>query len=214
MDLQDFWQKKLQKYSLEEWSKGPNIFASQVIKYFPPVGRLLDLGAGIGQDSLYFKEKGYQVTAADFSKFGLDKIQGIKTELCDLSKTLPFPQNSFDVVYSHLALHYFDTKRTYELFDEIFAILKPGGIFATLLNTLSDPEASHSRTLIGEDFYLTPAGIQKHLFSADSLKKYVINFETLFLDEHGETYKDSIKTLIRFVGRKPLTSAPKLVPDQ
>lgn len=205
MNLQDYWQNKLSKYSQEPWSSGPNIFATQAIKYFPLSGKLLELGAGIGQDSKYFTTKGYDVLATDFSKFGLDQIHDLKTQICDLSQPLPFQTKSFDIIYSHLALHYFDNQRTGKLFSEIFTILKPGGIFATLLNTLSDPETSQSEKKIGEDLFLTPSGIQKHLFSSGSFKKYITKFEVLLLDENGETYKDKIKSLIRFVGRKPLS---------
>jgi SAM-dependent methyltransferase len=199
MNLQDFWQKKLSKYSQEEWATKPSIFATQVIKYFPSSGSLVDLGAGIGQDSQYFAEHGFQVLATDLVASEAQKIISV-----DLSQPLPFSSASFDVVYCHLSLHFFDTQRTQQLFDEIFSVLKPGGVFATLTNTLDDPEVSKSQN-IGEDLYLTPSGLQKRFFSVESMKTFTTKFETLLLDNLGETHKDETKSLIRFVGRKPLT---------
>jgi len=121
----------------------------------------------------------------------------------DLSRPLPFGPGSFDIVFSHLSLHYFPLVRTRELFEEIFTLLKPGGIFATLANTVDDPEIKRSEP-IEPDYYLTPSGIPKRFFSIDSMGKFTSGFETLLLDAHGQTHKDQINTLIRFVGRKPL----------
>ena len=204
MDIQSYWTKKLSKYSQEEWSNKPSIFATQAVQYFPKTGSLLDLGAGLGQDSSFFARQGYKVLATDISQFALDKIQGVNTQYCDLSLPLPFSPNSFNIIYSHLGLHFFNTKRTRQLFSEIYTILSPGGIFATLVNTIDDPEAGVSKK-IGPDLYITPSGLQKRLFSPKSLALFTKKFETLLLDSQGETYKDNIKILVRFVGRKPLT---------
>lgn len=144
------------------------------------------------------------VVACDFSQFALDQAKfrmNAEFKLVDMNKPLEFQRESFDVVYSHLALHYFNHKRTQDLFDEIYDILKPGGIFATLTNTIDDPEVSES-TLIEEGLYMTPVGIQKMFFSIDTLAKFVSKFETILLDNRGETHKDPIKTLIRYVGQK------------
>jgi SAM-dependent methyltransferase len=202
MDLQDYWQKKLIRYSQESWSSQPSIFAAEVLPYLPFGGSLLDLGAGLGQDSRFFAQKGYRVLATDFSPYALKQIKGVSTRLVDLSLPLRFPPASFDIVYSHLALQYFDLSRTMSLFSEIYSVLKPEGIFAILLNTLDDPEIEAS-TPVGDDLYLTPGGLQKRYFSISTLRPLVENYEILLLDNHGRTQKDSIQTLIRFVGRKP-----------
>jgi len=194
------WNTKHRKYIDQDWITKPTIFATVAIKYFPKTGSLLELGSGQGQDSKYFTELGYKVLATDFSDYALSKIPNIKTQVVDLSLPLPFSSNSFDIVYSHLALHYFDKKRTQELFDEIFNFLKPGGIFATLTNTIEDREISTGTKI--EDEYYQIGDIQKRFFSIDSMRKFTSKFETLLLDNHGETHKDEIKTLIRYIGKK------------
>ena len=176
-----------------------------MIKYFPKGARILELGCGQGQDSKYFANLGFEVTATDFSQFALDQIRDerISKQRVNLSNKLPFENNSFDIIYSHLTLHYFDKERTQSLFDEIYDILKPGGIFATFNNTMDDPEVLNS-TLIEEGLYMTPVGIQKRFFTTDSLAKFTSKLETILLDDKGQTHKDEIKTLIRFVGIKPV----------
>jgi SAM-dependent methyltransferase len=206
MTNQDYWLKKHQKYIREDWISQPTIFATQVARYFPKSAKILELGAGQGQDSRYFANRDFQVLATDFSKYALDQILDpcVSKQIVDLSQVLPFAPESFDVVYSHLALHYFDSRRTRQLFDEIYAILKPGGIFAALLNTTDDPEVGDSR-LIEDNLYLTPSGIQKRFFSVDILRTYISGYQIIILDNRGATHKDRIRTLIRFVGKKVTT---------
>lgn len=150
-----------------------------------------------------FANHGYQVLATDFSQFALDQISDarIQKQLVDLTQPLPFPNNSFDIVYSHLALHYFSTPRTQALFDEILASLKPKGVFATLTNSIDDPEVTTAIKI--EDEFYRSGGVQKRYFSVTSMEKFTSKFQTLLLDNHGQTHKDKISTLIRFVGRKP-----------
>lgn len=208
MDPQNYWQKQHQKYSLFDWITKPTIFAQQVISLFPKKGKLIDLGAGQGQDSRYFAQSSFQVTSTDFTQEALDisKNQSENLDIdfknVDLTQPLPFADNSFDIVYSHLALHYFNQTITQQLFNEIHRILKTGGVFATLVNTHHDPEVLES-TPIEPEFWLSPVGIEKRFFSIDSLKRMVKNqYQIIILDEHGETYKDTIKNLIRFIGKK------------
>lgn len=204
MNTQGYWDQKHDKYAEQDWIVKPTIFATQVINFFPKGAKILELGCGQGQDTKYFTDNGFSVVACDFSNHALDLARSrVNAEFkqIDLGQTLDFPAESFDVVYSHLALHYFDQKRTEDLFNEIYNILKPGGIFATFNNTMDDPEIPNS-TKIEEGLYMTPVGIQKRFFTIDSFFKLVSRFETILLDNKGETHKDPIKTLIRFVGKK------------
>ena len=210
MEPKKFWNKKHVDYSSKKWIDKPTIFAQFSVKYFLKRGRLLELGAGQGQDSRYFTRLGFEVLATDFSSKALsllkEKSKGgklkIETQIVDLRERLPFQDCSFDIVYSHLALHFFDYNTTQTLFKEIARILKKGGIFATLLNTIDDPQVKEFEK-IEEDYYQEPGKILKRYFSPESLRQFVDKkFSFLILDAKGETYKDIIKTLIRFVGRK------------
>lgn len=199
-----YWQKAHEKYATKDWIVKPTIFATQVINYFPKSSYILELGCGQGQDSIYFAQRGHKVLACDLSDFALGKAprnSNIEYRHLDLLEKLPFQNNTFDVVYSHLALHYFDDTRTQELFDEIYSVLKMGGVFCALTNTIDDPEVN-TLTKIADEYYITQEGLKKRFFSVKSMGKYTTNFEKILLDNHGETHKDEIKTLIRFVGRK------------
>ena len=63
-----------ERYSASElvWSAGPNRFLSEEVGGLHP-GRALDLGAGEGRNAIWLAELGWDVTAVDFSRVGIEK---------------------------------------------------------------------------------------------------------------------------------------------
>jgi SAM-dependent methyltransferase len=63
-----------ERYSRDEfeWSTRPNQFVAAELAGLPP-GRALDLAAGEGRNAVWLAERGWRVTAVDFSRVGLDK---------------------------------------------------------------------------------------------------------------------------------------------
>jgi len=209
--LKDYWKKTHEIYSKKSWVNNTTIFAQFAVGYFPKQGKFLDLGAGQGQDSRYFAKLGYDVTSTDISDSALeiskDKAskEGLEMKLMevDISNRLPFEDNSFDIIYSHLALHYFSDEKTKEIFQDVYRVLKPNGILACLFNTIEDPETSDPNyKLIEGDYYRSPEGLLKRYFSVEYLEQITKNlFVPVVLDKKGETHKDEIKSLIRFIGK-------------
>jgi SAM-dependent methyltransferase len=54
------------------WATGPNQFVAAELADLPP-GRAIDLAAGEGRNTVWLAERGWRVTAVDFSRVGLDK---------------------------------------------------------------------------------------------------------------------------------------------
>src|SRR5579872_6477726 len=96
----DYWKNKRETYSKSDWAVMPSIFAVEVVHYLPKVARILELGAGLGQDSSYFSGLGHKVTATDIVLDGLQKSRkdNLIVKRVDLRKRLPFNDESFDVV--------------------------------------------------------------------------------------------------------------------
>lgn len=70
MDASD-WDRRYADSELV-WSSRPNQFvASELVDLSP--GRAIDVAAGEGRNSIWLAERGWQVTALDFSQAGLDK---------------------------------------------------------------------------------------------------------------------------------------------
>ena len=58
------------------WSAGPNQFVEAELAGLPP-GRALDLACGEGRNALWLAERGWQVTAVDFSGVALEKGRAV-----------------------------------------------------------------------------------------------------------------------------------------
>ena len=63
-----------ERYAASElvWSADPNRFVAEVCAELSP-GRALDLAAGEGRNAIWLAQRGWTVTATDFSRVGLDK---------------------------------------------------------------------------------------------------------------------------------------------
>lgn len=211
----DTWNQLHDKYAQEPWVNKPSLFALWAIRFFKPPGRLLELGAGQGQDTRFFAAWGFHVVSTDISlkALGISRrkvpdVLGHRIELRvhDLNDPLPFTDCSFSIVYAHLSVHYFDDARTQCIFDEIYRVLKPGGIVAALLNSTDDPEYATS-TILPDGVVRTPPGVIKRFSTVDTLRPFVQKFQHRILDNQGESYKDSaraVRHLIRFIGCRPL----------
>jgi SAM-dependent methyltransferase/8-oxo-dGTP pyrophosphatase MutT (NUDIX family) len=202
------------KYAASDWIDKSSIFAGTAITYFPKTGKILELGAGQGQDSRFFAENGYEVTSTDLEQGALGlseektskELQSlISLRQLNLQDELPFENESFDVIYAHLSLHYFDNETTDRLFDEVYRVLRRGGTFAFLVNSTSDPEYGQGRQL--EPDYFQIGKLAKRYLSVKTARTLTQYFDTTLLDNQGETYKDAAKdihNLVRYIGTKPV----------
>ncbi len=62
------------------WSAEPNLFVAREVAELAP-GRALDLAAGEGRNAIWLAQRGWAVTAADFSQVALDKGQQLAERL-------------------------------------------------------------------------------------------------------------------------------------
>ena len=83
-------------------------------------GRALDLGCGDGFWSRKLETSGYQVTSVDHEKYYQN------TQIVNLEQSLPFPDQSFDLVWSTEVLEHLFTPS--HLVREIERILRPQGL--------------------------------------------------------------------------------------
>lgn len=208
------WEKRYQNDSSSAGRK-TSLFSSEVRGYFPTQGKLLELGAGFGQDSRFFAGCGYDVFSTDVADSALrssaavtpqtllSKITFVNLDLC---AGFPFPDACFDVVYAHLSLHYFSGATTITIIAEVKRVLKAGGVFAFLVNSTGDPRYG-TGTKIENDFFQVEEDIgtvSKRYFSIETTKQLTAGFQTILLDDSGEDRRKSmggIHHLIRFVGR-------------
>ena len=155
--------------------------------------RLLDLACGKGTHSIFLAKNGFDVTALDFTQNALDflkkKIEelGLKMKIinADISKSLQFPDESFDVVFSFLGLQYFTDKVTRGLFSEIVRVLKKNGLLYFTVRSPQDRRYGRGK-LLEKDMFDEDTHI-RHFFREEYIRSVLGNkFKTLKL-EHVKT---------------------------
>ena len=94
-----------------------------------PGARLLEIGAGTGQDSLYFQQQGFGVVAADLSAAMVERCRqkGIEAHVMDFLR-LDFPAGSFDAVFAMNCLLHVPNHDLPAVLAAVRAILRPGGL--------------------------------------------------------------------------------------
>ncbi|MBM7784525.1 class I SAM-dependent methyltransferase [Tenggerimyces flavus] len=94
--------------------------------------RLLEIGAGTGQDSVFFTEHGLSVVAIDLSPAMVARCveKGLDARVLDFTGlTSEFPAASFDAVWSMNCLQHVPTADLPPIVAQIRAMLRPGGLF-------------------------------------------------------------------------------------
>lgn len=198
------------------WSEKParrvekNAFADLCSTYLLGKESLLDLGCGRGEDALHFASLGCSVTAVDISERNVDLLKevaeqkhlSIRVVQQDISTTLPFGDASFDVIYAHLSVHYFDDAITKKVFADIHRVLKPGGLFFVKCKSIDDPLYGKG-TQVGPEMF--EDGHVRHFFSAEYMEECLSKFEIITLEKTTSLYVDYESAFIEAVARKPFS---------
>lgn len=95
--------------------------------------RVLDFGAGVGTSIPYFREllAHVQLTCLDVSRKSLDVGQQQYSGQADFvlfdGKTIPFPDNSFDLTFAACVFHHIEHAQHLALLNELRRVLRPRG---------------------------------------------------------------------------------------
>ncbi|MCW2580034.1 MAG: SAM-dependent methyltransferase [Blastococcus sp.] len=127
-----------------KWSGRPNRQLVTEAGDLPP-GTALDAGCGEGGDALWLAERGWRVTAVDFSPVALERAaaraaeRGLDDRIewlhADLDTWTP-PEGRFDLVTAHY-LHATWTDRS-RMFQRLAAAVVPGGTLLVVGHLLGD----------------------------------------------------------------------------
>ena len=175
----------------------PSVSAIKALKIFKEnkINNIIELGAGLGRDSIFFAKNNIKTKALDYSDSGIKIINNkieknnlsnvISTKLFDVRKKLPFKDNSIEGCYSHMlycmALTTNDLKK---LNNEIKRILKPGGINIYTVRHTNDGDFKNG-IHVGEDLYEND-GFIVHYFSKEKVNSLLDGFNNITLEEFEE----------------------------
>ena len=190
----------------------PSTPAKKALKIFKnnKTNKIVELGAGLGRDSIYFAKNSIYVEALDYSQSGIKNINQkiiknnlsnlIKTKIFDVRKKLPFKNNSIEGVYSHMLYCMALTTSDLEsLNKEIHRILKPGGINIYTVRHTYDGDYKKGIHR-GEDMYEND-GFIVHFFSKNKINSLLGGFRNLEITSFEE---GSFPRKLYFVANKKL----------
>ncbi len=172
----------------------PSVAAIKSLKFFKGKN-IVELGAGLGRDTVFFAKNSIHIEALDYSKAAIETIkikskklnlnQFVKTKFFDVRKKLPFNNNSVDGCFSHMlycmALSNHDLEN---LNKEILRILKPGGINIYTVRNTDDGDYKNGNH-IGEDLYEND-GFIIHFFSEEKIRNLSNGFDILEIKKFEE----------------------------
>lgn len=131
----------------------------------------MELGCGEGNDSVLFAQAGHTVTATDFSdvviRQNTERYSNNNLHFAeqDISEPLAFPDQTFDVVYARLSLHYFRDSQTRKIFQEIAHVLKQNGSLYFMCKSTGDRLHGKGTKIEADMFELD--GHVRHFFSRE-----------------------------------------------
>jgi SAM-dependent methyltransferase len=204
-----YWEKNF-LIKPEMFGLDPSEAAINTLKTFKEesIKKIVELGAGLGRDTLFFAKNAINVEALDYSPAAIKIINKkslehklsdlISTQIFDVRKKLPFQDNSIEACFSHMlycmALSITELKY---LNSEICRILKSGGINVYTARHTEDGDYKNG-THIGEDLYEND-GFIVHFFSEEKVKKITDGFSIRSIEnfEEGKFPRKLFKVILK-----------------
>ena len=190
------WEKNFSNKP-EMFGLEPSISAKKALNFFKEkkINNIIELGAGLGRDSIFFAKNNIKIQALDYSSSGIKIINHkikkdnlsnyISTKLFDVREKLPFKDNSIDACYSHmLYCMALTTADLQKLNNEIQRILKPNGFNIYTVRHTEDGDFQNGNH-IGEDLYEND-GFIVHYFSEEKVNSLLDGFKNISLDKFEE----------------------------
>ena len=159
------------------------------------ITNILELGAGQGDDTLFFAQKGFHIQILDFSQtavgniikkaktLGVDKL--ITGKIHDVRNPFPFTNEKFGGCFSHkLYCMALTAKELQFLSDEIHRVLKNSGINIYTVRHTGDGDYKNGIHR-GEDLYEND-GFIVHFFSKEKVKLLSNGFDIVNIENFEE----------------------------
>jgi tellurite methyltransferase len=181
--------------------------------------RVLDAGCGTGRNLVYFLRNGYQVFGVDQSEESIAQVRRLASALAphlpaenfrvELVEAMSFgvdqrsakSDQGFDVVISSAVLHFArDEEHWQAMVNEMWRVLKPGGIFfARLASTIGMEQ--QVRLIEGRRYHL-PDGSDRFLVDGEMLRSVTSSLGGEFIEPIKTTVVENLRAMTTWVLRK------------
>lgn len=169
------------------WSAGPNQFVVSEIDSMAP-GRALDVACGEGRNAIWLREKGWQVSATDFSPIAIEKAQArglelgldIDFQVADATKEL---KGSYDLIlFAYLHLPQEQLAKALQLAQEALAVGSSILIIGHDLRNIEEGVGGPQ----DPDILQSPEGLKALLTELDIKRAETV---VRLVEKNGETHK-------------------------
>ena len=159
------------------------------------INEIVELGSGLGRDTLFFAKNSINVQAIDYSPAAIKIINKkieehkltnlVSAKIFDVRKKLPFKDNSVEACFSHMlyCMALTTTELKY-LNSEICRILKPGGFNIYTVRHTGDGDYKNG-SHVGEDLYEND-GFIVHFFSEKKVREIADGFNVINIESFEE----------------------------
>lgn len=207
-DQAKIWDKKHASGEHDSFRDKPSTLACQVLPYLPGSSQVLDLGCGTGRDAAFFDKNGHHVVATDLSSVAIKRDMeyywgtGVTFKVLDMQKPFPFKNDSFDLIFMNLSLHYYRDETTKEIVREVARCLKSEGIFAFACKSVNDFHYGNGEE-IEKNVFVSSKGHVRHLFTKDYARQVLGDlFQIESLREVVQEYSGEKSAIIECIARK------------
>lgn len=175
----------------------PSFAAEEALKIFKKknISSIVELGAGLGRDTIFFAKNNIKVEALDYSKTAVMSIKKkvkelnlsefVSTKVFDVRKKLPFKNNSIQGIFSHM-LYCMSLKNleVQNLNSEILRVLVKGGVNIYTVRNFEDGDYKNGLHI--EDESYQNDGFIINFFSKKKIEELLVGFINIKIDRFNE----------------------------
>ena len=175
----------------------PSFAAEKALNVFKKknISSIVELGAGLGRDTIFFAKNNIKVEALDYSETAVKSIKKkikelnltkfVSAKVFDVRKKLPFKNNSIQGIFSHMlycmALKNLEVQN---LNNEILRVLVKGGVNIYTVRNFEDGDYKNG-VHIGDETYQND-GFIINFFSKKKIEKLLVGFNNIKIDRFNE----------------------------
>jgi SAM-dependent methyltransferase len=177
--------------------------------------RILDAGCGGGRNLVYFLRNGFNVFGIDQNREAIEHVRDLAKSLAPelpaenfrlaQVEEMPFDDEVFDAVISSAVLHFADSERHFNrMLDEIWRVLKPGGLLFVRLASLIGIE-DKIKLIEGRRYWL-PDGSERFLVDEEFLLAAIARLNGVLAEPIKTTNVQNLRCMTTWVSRKKIVT--------